>query len=59
MAMDELTFKIPHKPKDGKYGRVHNTHEEEIRLMNDQLHRAWESIEKLNKEIEELKKEKV
>tara|TARA_R100001086_G_scaffold171975_1_gene94084 strand:+ start:838 stop:1017 length:180 start_codon:yes stop_codon:yes gene_type:complete len=56
MAMDELTFKIPHKPKDGKYGRVHNTHEEEIRLMNNQLHRAWKLIEELKKEIEELKK---
>ena len=55
MAMDELTFKIPHKPKDGKYGRVHNTHEEEIRLMNNQLNRAWGLIEELKKEIEELK----
>ena len=57
--MDELTFKIPHKPRDGKYGRVHNTHEEEIRLMNNQLHRAWGLIEKLKEEIEELKKEKI
>ena len=59
MAMTELTFKIPHKPKDGKYGRTHNIHEEEIRLMTGRLHRAWELIEELKKEIEELKKEKV
>ena len=51
-----MAFKVPHKPKDGKYGRTHNLHEEEIRMMVAQLHRAWELIEDLKKEIEDLKK---
>ena len=49
MAMTEEIFKVPHKPKDGKYGRTHNLHEEEIRMMVAQLHRAWELIEDLKK----------
>ena len=56
MAMTEEIFKVPHKPKDGKYGRTRNLHEEEIRMMVAQLHRAWELIEDLKKEIEDLKK---
>ena len=51
-----MAFKVPHKPKDGKYGRTHNLQEEEIRMMVAQLHRAWELFEDLKKEIEDLKK---